>query len=72
MLAIENDEKNKQLKIHFCNGGKNVKVTKCYGKILLAEAMDYMKLQQKSLKLQLIQLRYIYLLKWVLPEPLNF
>ena len=27
MRAIENDEKNKQLKIRFCNGGKNVKVT---------------------------------------------
>ena len=53
MLTIENDEKNKLLKICFCKDGKNVKVTKRYGKISLAEAIDYMKVLQKSLKLQL-------------------
>ena len=52
--ATENDEKNKQLKIRFRNGGKNVKVIKRYGKISLAEATDYIKVQQRSLKLQLI------------------
>ena len=60
MIAIKNDEKNKELNIQFQNGGKRVKVTKRYGKISLAEAMDCMKVQQKSLKLQLIQLRYIH------------
>ena len=54
MVAIKNDEKNKELNIQFQNRGKKVKVTKRYGKISFAEAMDYMKVQQKSLKLQLI------------------
>ena len=54
MVAIKNDEKNKEVNIQFQNGGKMVKVTKRYGKISLDEAMDYMNVQQKSLKLQLI------------------
>ena len=54
MLSIKNNEKNKEFQIQFRNGGKKVKVTKRYGQISLTEAMDFMKVQQKLLKKQLI------------------
>ena len=54
MLTIKNNEKNKELQIQFRNGRKKVKVTKRYRQISLTEAMDFMKVQQKLLKQQLI------------------
>ena len=54
MVTIKNDEKNKELQIQFQNGNKKVKVSKCYIQIALTEAMDFMKVQQKLLKQQLI------------------
>ena len=54
MVAIKNDEKNKQLQIQFRNGNKKAKVTKRYTRIPLTEALDFMKVQQKLFKQQLI------------------
>ena len=52
MVAVKNDEKNKKLEIQFRNGNKKVKVSKHYTRIPLAEAIDFMKVQQKQLKQQ--------------------
>ena len=56
MVTIKNDEKNKKLEIQYREGDKKVKVSKRYGQIPPSEAMDYMKIQQKSIKNKLIQL----------------
>ena len=54
MVAFKNNEKNKELEIQYREGNKKVYVSKGYSQIPLAEAMDFMKVQQKILKQQLI------------------
>ena len=54
MVAIKNDEKNKELQIQYRDDGKKVKVCKRYTRIPFIDAMDFMMKQQKTLEKRLL------------------